>query len=421
MPLMARALPALRRNLDVMPSPVENRPGLLLRDPFRYTEDVLIVPPPLVPFLGYFDGAHDEGDLKLALRRATADGTVEVEGLLRHLEDALGRGFLRNDAFARLREDRQRTFAEALRREPAHAGSAYPAEPGPLAAALRTFLEGTEAGPEAAGTFAIAAPHVSPEGGYRSYAAAYNALSPSLADRTFVVLGTSHYGEPERFGLTRKAFVTPFGETGTDRALVDGLARAGGEAVRLEDYCHAVEHSIEFQVVFLQHLYGPAVRVVPILCGPFARATCEGGRPEDDDGVRRFLGALADLAAREGERLAWVLGVDMAHRGRRYGDTEPARAGQGEMAVVEERDRARMARILEGDAAGFWDLLQENGDDLKWCGAAPFYTFLEAAGPAAGRLLRYEQWNIDDESVVSFAGLAFRRKPVAGSAPKGDA
>ena len=26
-----------------------------------------------------------------------------------------------------------------------------------------------------------------------------------------------------------------------------------------------------------------------------------------------------------------------------------------------------------------------------------------------------------DESVVSFAGLAFRRKPVAGSAPKGDA
>jgi hypothetical protein len=418
---MARALPALRRNLDVMPSPVEDRPGVLLRDPFRYTEDVLIVPPALVPFLGYFDGAHDEGDLRLALRRATATGPVEVEGLLRHLEDALGRGFLRNDAFARLREDRQRTFAEARHREPAHAGSAYPAEPAPLAAALRTLLEEADAGSAAAGTFAIAAPHVSLEGGFRSYAAAYNALSPSLAGRTFVVLGTSHYGESERFGLTRKAYVTPLGETGTDRALVDALARDGGEAVRLEDYCHAVEHSIEFQVVFLQHLYGPAVRVVPILCGPFARATHEGGRPEDDEGVRRFLGALADLAAREGERLAWVLGVDMAHMGRRYGDPAAARAGLGEMAAVEERDRARLARILQGDAAGFWDLLQENGDDLKWCGASPFYTFLEAAGPAAGRLLRYEQWNIDDESVVSFAGLAFCREPAPGSAPKGDA
>ena len=417
---MARALPALRRNLDVMPSPVEDRPGVLLRDPFRYTEDVLIVPPALVPFLGYFDGAHNEGDLRLSLRRNAAVGSVEVEGLVRHLEDALGRGFLRNDAFTRLRDDRQRTFAKAERREPAHAGSAYPAEPAPLAASLRAFLEGTDAGSEAAGTFAIAAPHVSPEGGYRSYAAAYNALSPSLADRTFVVLGTSHYGEPERFGLTRKAYVTPFGETGTDRALVDGLVEAGGDAARLEDYCHAVEHSIEFQVIFLQHLYGPGVRVVPILCGPFARATYEGGRPEDDEGVRRFLGALADLAAREGDRLAWVLGVDMAHMGSRYGDAAAACAGKGEMAAVEERDRARLARILDGDAAGFWDLLQENGDDLRWCGASPFYTFLEAAGPAVGRLLRYEQWNIDDESVVSFAGLAFRRAPAPGSAPKGD-
>ena len=71
---MVRALPALRRNLDVMPSPVEDRPGVLLRDPFRYTEDVLIVPPALVPFLGYFDGAHDEGDLRLALRRDAAVG-----------------------------------------------------------------------------------------------------------------------------------------------------------------------------------------------------------------------------------------------------------------------------------------------------------------------------------------------------------
>jgi hypothetical protein len=68
---MPRALPALRRNLDVMPSPVPERPGVLLRDPFRYTEDVLIVPPPLVPFLRYFDGGHDERDLHAALHRAT--------------------------------------------------------------------------------------------------------------------------------------------------------------------------------------------------------------------------------------------------------------------------------------------------------------------------------------------------------------
>ena len=30
--------------------------------------------------------------------------------------------------------------------------------------------------------------------------------------------------------------------------LVDELAAAAPNAVRMEDYCHAVEHSIEFQV-----------------------------------------------------------------------------------------------------------------------------------------------------------------------------
>jgi AmmeMemoRadiSam system protein B len=317
---------------------------------------------------------------------------------------------------------RQTAFREAPRREPVHAGSAYPREPQALAGALGDFFGEAGARSPVAGAFAIAAPHVSPEGGYRSYADAYGALDPSLAERTFVVLGTSHYGEPERFGLTRKAYATPFGETSTDAKVVDALVSGGGPGARVEDYCHAIEHSIEFQVVFLQHLFGPRVRVVPILCGPFARSTWEGGWPEDDEAVRRFLGALADLGAREGDRLVWVLGVDLAHVGRRYGDSEAARAGEGPLAEVEERDRARLERVLAGDPRGFWSLVQEGGDDaLKWCGASPLYAFLTAAAPAAGRLLRYEQWNIDADSVVSFAGLAFTREPAPRSARKGDA
>ena len=268
--------------------------------------------------------------------------------------------------------------------------------------------------------FAIAAPHVSFEGGWRSYAAAYSALPQDAAGRTFVVLGTSHYGAPERFGLTRKAYVTPYGEASVDTAIVDRLAAAAGGAAVVEDYCHAVEHSIEFQVVFLQHLYGPGVRVVPVLCGPFAEATRGGGLPEDDDGVARMLGALAELHEREGDRLAWVLGVDMAHVGRRYGDELEARAGEGALVSVEERDRRRISALLAGDPVGFWDAVRENEDDLKWCGAAPLYAFLRAAAPRRAALLRYEQWNIDPASVVSFAALAFGREAAAPAANRGE-
>jgi len=168
-----------------------------------------------------------------------------------------------------------------------------------------------------------------------------------------------------------------------------------------------VEHSIEFQVVFLQYLFGPDIRIVPVLCGSYARSLYQGGLPEDDERVRRALDALGELAAKEGDRLAWVLGVDMAHMGRRYGDTFEAQAGRGEMEEVARRDSARIERMQQGDARGFWNLVQENRDDLKWCGSAPIYTFLKAVPQARGTLLKYQQWNIDEHSVVSFAGVRF--------------
>jgi AmmeMemoRadiSam system protein B len=404
------ALPPLRSTLDLMPSPIPERPGLLVRDPFRFTQTVLVIPPPLVPLLALFDGTRSETDLREALVRVT--GEVQVGELLRHLVDTLHKGgFLQDELFEAMKQAREREFADAPRREAAHAGSAYPEEASALRETLARYMDGHD--PEAAaaagadGLLGIAAPHVSPDGGWRCYRAAYAALGAEHAARTFVILGTSHFGAPERFGLTRKPYVTPAGEAPADLAVVDALAQSSG-AVVVEDYCHAVEHAIEFQVVFLQHRFGPGVRIVPILCGPFARAT-EQGRPEDHAEVGRFLEALADLARRDADRLVFVLGVDMAHVGRRYGDAFRARAGFGKMTSVEARDRERLERVLAGDADGFWSLVQRDGDPLRWCGASPLYSFLRAVRPGGGELLRYEQWNIDDASVVSFAGIAFRR------------
>jgi AmmeMemoRadiSam system protein B len=410
---MSRRLAALRHSLDVMPSPVAERPGLLLRDPFGYAEEVVIIPPPVVPYLRYFDGRHDEGDLAAALFRAT--GELEASRLARHLAGTLeDHGFLEDAELERRREARHRSFAEAPRREPSHAGQAYPKDRVELSALLDDWLRPAGDEPPAPrGVFALAAPHVSPEGGHRCYASAYRALPEDAAGRTVVVLGTSHYGAPGRFGLTRKAYATPFGVTRTDAAVVNRLARDGGEAVSMEDYCHAVEHSIEFQVVFLQHLLGPEVGVVPVLCGPFAEASGRG-RPEDDPGVARFIGALAELAAREGRRLLWVLGVDLAHVGARYGDAFRARAGAGRLVEVERRDRRRIERVAAGDADGFWDEVRQGGDDLRWCGASSLYAFLRATSPRRGVLLRYEQWNIDPASVVSFAALAFGEAVAGG-------
>jgi AmmeMemoRadiSam system protein B len=170
-----------------------------------------------------------------------------------------------------------------------------------------------------------------------------------------------------------------------------------------------VEHSIEFQIVFLQHLYGPDVRVLPILCGPFVKSIYEGGRPEDNESLARFFEALGNIGARESERLFWVLGVDMAHIGQRYGDPLRVTANTGEMLIIAQRDRQRIRHINEGDIEGYWSLVQERHDDLKWCGACPMYTFMKVMPGLRSDLLDYHQWQIDPASVVSFAALRFRR------------
>ena len=409
-------LPRLRGDLDFMPSPVEDRPGLLIRDTFRYSENVLIIPPALIQCLTCFDGQQTALDLRAMLVKITGD--LQVGEIEEQLVGVLQRsGFLEDETFAALKQERHKAFAEAAVREPSHAGTAYPSDPGDLRRTLDRWMAQSSvpmpntknlSAASARDLIGIAAPHVSPEGGYESYRAAYRLLDSDLKDRTFVVLGTSHYGAPGKFGLTRKPYVTPAGESRTDPSFIDELARQAPGAIETEDYCHAVEHSIEFQVVFLQWAFGPDVRIVPILCGSYAQSIYGGGKPEDDENVARFLGALGEIAAREGRRLFWVLGIDMAHMGRRYGDGAAARANEDGMLAVAARDRQRMERVAAGDANGFWDLVQENHDDLKWCGSAPLYSFLKALPNAGGSVERYEQWNIDPESVVSFAGMAFR-------------
>ena len=397
-----------------MPSPVAEQPGLFIRDPFRYTDAMIIVPPVLAQALALFDGQRTELDLHSMLFQATGD--LSAGETARDLTKTLRQcGFLESDEFHEMRDRKHREFAEADHRPASHAGAAYPDEPEPLRQQLREF--GADPEPSTNKTdslIALAAPHVSPHGGFKSYAAAYRRLHPGYADKTFVILGTSHYGEPEKFGLTRKSYVTPLGRLDTDRGLVDWLEQRAPESVVMEDYCHATEHSIELQCVFLQHALNrpdvkPNVKILPILCGPLAESLFHRKAPESNDNVRRFFEALGEMAERRRGSLVFILGIDLAHIGRRYGDEFIAKSQQGPLQEVRARDEARLREVCAGNAEGFYELVHPNQDDLRWCGYSPVYTFLASVKGARGRVLSYEQWNIDEQSVVSFAGIEFRR------------
>jgi hypothetical protein len=125
---MSKTLPPLRRELDIMPSPVPEQPGLFIRDPFRYTDQMIIVPPALVQGLAMFDGKRTELDLTEFFVRLT-NGDLRVADTVRHLIDTLHQGgFLESEEFHEMRDRKHREFAEAEERVPSHAGTGYPDE-----------------------------------------------------------------------------------------------------------------------------------------------------------------------------------------------------------------------------------------------------------------------------------------------------
>ncbi|MFN7542988.1 MAG: AmmeMemoRadiSam system protein B [Acidobacteriota bacterium] len=391
---MSVVLSRLRHNLDAMPSPDPEQPGLVLRDTFGYSHQVLLIPPHLVRALQFFNGYATDSELREWMVRVMNrfDVGEEMEQLLRVLSE---NGFLEDENYERMREQAHSEFASLPSRPAAFAGGAYPECPEDCRRFLDQFLEEAEELPEAEGTMmGIAAPHVSYEGGWECYRDAFLALRRMGPDRTYVILATSHYGPPEKFGVTRKAYQTPLGETTPANELLDEIRAIAGASLIEEDYCHSMEHSAEFHVLWLQHLFGANVKVLPILVGPSMA----------DEPINAMHDALREIAARHGDKLAWVLSIDMAHMGPRYGDEQEYREGD---ASIAGQDEERVSMLQAGDIQGFWRDVRKNGDPWKWCGSAPLYALYQALPGLKAEPLRYGHWNIDDSSVVSFAAMRF--------------
>jgi hypothetical protein len=147
-----------------------------------------------------------------------------------------------------------------------------------------------------------------------------------------------------------------------------------------------------------------------VLCGAFVQSLLSGKPPESQDGLRKFFVSLGEMESLYRQRLFWVLGIDLAHIGRRYGDALDAAAESGYLLEVREQDHERLNDVCSRNSAAFLDKVLPERDPLKWCGFTPLYTFMQAVPNAHGKLLKYDQWNIDDHSVVSFAAMEFANR-----------
>ncbi|HEB66658.1 MAG TPA: AmmeMemoRadiSam system protein B [Gammaproteobacteria bacterium] len=156
-----------------------------------------------------------------------------------------------------------------LIRQPAVAGMFYPADPDELKQVVDGYLQEALARQENLTEVpkAIIAPHAGYVYSGPVAASAYARLIPARDQiRRVVLLGPSHR-VPFRGLATTSAthFQTPLGVIPVDRETLERLERAFPQVVRLDE-AHAMEHSLEVHLPFLQEVLDSFV-LVPLVVG----------------------------------------------------------------------------------------------------------------------------------------------------------
>ncbi len=396
-------VPSVRRDLEFVPLAQGGRQYLLVRDPLGLVPEGKALDASLAQVLSLLDGHNTILDLQMALMRQRGGilvGTDEVTRLVAHLDQAF---LLNSERYAQARGRIVAEFASRSTRPCVHCGQAYPRDPSALRQRLDEILGNAIDEPETAGrVVALVAPHIDLSVGRRVYRAAYRSIR-GTAPRRVVVLGVGHSMGGDLFCVTDKAFETPLGVQQSEKPLIDELRRAGQEAVAENDFPHRGEHSIEFQLVLLQHVLAhPSWTMISILCGPIVGCLHDTSREAYVAKAGPFLEVLKGMID---EQSLLVAGVDFSHIGPKFGHQMPADYLAGPSEV---HDRALLDRLCARDAEKFWEESRNVGDRFNVCGFSAMACLLELLPSCEGRLLDYAMWHEGPtRSAVSFAAAAF--------------
>lgn len=397
-----RPIPKLRP-VEAFPIEHGGQRVFVVSDPTGLADGPITVSPPAMFVLMMFDGRKGLEDVQDAFAEQFGRPipSEQLEDLVSQLDAA---HYLDSEDFAR----RYRSLVAAYKDGPARVCrdlSAYgidgPAEgdagdgdvAGRLKAVIGETLGGNQArvvGQSGRRVVGLIAPHLDFGRGAPCYADAYGVLAAAGAVRRVVILGTNHFGRASSVVATSKDFQTPLGTTRTDRAFLNALQARCGVDLTEHEFDHVREHSVELQVLMLQHLWGAgSFEMVAALCHDPCGPT--GTAPYDGRGVDLavFGAALGELIRADDTPTLIVAGADLSHIGRRFGDE--CELTPAFLADVERKDRAAIGEIVAGHREGFLQVLTEHDNSTRVCSAGCIYALRVALDGAKGELLRYHQ------------------------------
>lgn len=400
-------LPKLRQDIQIFPATLREQRVFVVSDPLGLTSEPAIIPESHARLLSMFDGEKTVRDLQLGMMHVRGNVIVMEEEVKRFIDELDSFYLLDTGKYQRARE---RVYAEfaALPVRPAHlAGKSYPGSRQELLDFMEElFHAAVDVSPlPVEGLRALVVPHIDLIVGKRVYARGYSSIRDCEFDRV-LLLCTGHNMGDYFFSLTEKDYETPLGAVSTDVDAVRFLGKGMGKGICPVDFPHQMEHSAEFQAVFLRYLFpDKEFMAVPVLCGSFRRTLHIASRPSDVTAIRVFADRLRELLADDGQRWLVVAGVDLSHVGPKFGHSSPAKFMEGEFR---EHDRILLESLEEGDPGGFFSEIKKVDDRYNVCGASPLALLLELFEGSRATVLDYDVWYDEPTmSAVSFAAAIF--------------
>ncbi len=402
--------PRIRRDLEFFPILHGNDQLIVIRDHLGLVEDGKAVALPLYQLMTLLDGTNTVRDIQMILMRQRGGvlvGTEEIDHLMADLDKSY---LLETERYAQAKEKVVAEFAAKNVRYCSHCGSSYPDQATDLKKYLDEIINTQPSLSDQKGIVkALIAPHIDLSVGKRAYGGAYRWFKHVSPSRV-VLLGVGHKMMGDLFSLTEKDFETPLGKVKNNRCLVRKLREAGRSIVADNDFVHKAEHSLEFQVIFLQHLLAQdSFSIIPILCGPIMTSISGCTRKNYLEKATPFLKVLSEILNEEGEETLLVAGVDLSHIGPKFGHDMPATHLESQS---EKHDQILLKAVSECEADEFWEESIRVEDRFNVCGFSAMACLLEVIPPSKGRVLNYRCWHEEaTRSAVSFASVVFLKNP----------
>lgn len=388
--------PRLRSSIDVAPVERDGQQMMVLYDAAGLAEGNVALTPGAFMIVMMMNGENTLDDICSGFARQFGQALPGVR--LVELLDQLDRsGMLESPLFDIRYEKMVQEYRDAAVRVSQSFADHVSADE--LRSALVAVIDEGKTVTDGQRVAGLIAPHLDFDRGRPCYGEAYAQLRGQEGIERFVIVGVNHFGRSPTAVWTVKDFQTPLGLAETDRDFIDALRRRCGADLGVSELDHLREHSVELQVLLLQALRGDgSFRIVPLLCPDVCGPTGTEPPAGDGPGLDAFADALADVIAATSGRTCVLVGADLSHVGRRFGDEDGLTDEL--LKRVEAEDAALLDLIGAGNADAMVARLRSTENVHRVCSGGSIYVLLRVLGGLPVRVLKYHQAVTEEENIA---------------------